>query len=153
MLDMLELYHPLAPARLRWCNNIVAVTATLEDTAPADAGEAVEWLGMPTRIVEPDESDSASNPDTVLQVDNVSGGLSDALRITRGSLVPWILTNRKYASDDLSGPAQLPPTVVELRAVEIDSTTARLVFNFGDAGNVGIPALTFNRTEYPGLVR
>jgi hypothetical protein len=153
MLDTLELYHPALPERLRFVNDHVSLFATLEADAPADAGLEVEFLAKPFRLKPADESDQAGNPDIVIEVDNVSGAISDMLRLARGSLEPWVVTGRIYASDSLAGPAQLPPTVVELRAVQIDSTSARLTCNFGDAGNVAIPALTFKRSEYPTLAR
>lgn len=151
MLDALELNHPLV-GRIWFVNDYQSFFATLEPDAP-DGAIQVEFLPCPMRIKPPEESDSASTPDISIEVDNISGMISDALKITRGSLVPWILTNRKYASDDTSAPAQLPPTQVELRSVQLDSTSARLVCNFGDAGNVGVPGLTYNRVDYPGLVR
>lgn len=152
MLDALELYHPLV-GRIRFVNDNVSLFATLEAGAPEDGGVEVEWLAKRFRLVPPDESDAADNPNWAVSIDNISGMVSGALKTTRGSLVPWILTARVYASDDTSGPAQTPPTVVELRSVNSDPSTVSLVFNYGDPGNVGIPALTFKRSLYPGLVR
>lgn len=152
VLDALELYHP-AFGRLRFVNDYVPLQATLEADAPEDGGVEVEWLACPLRLKPADESDQASSPDTAIEVDNVAGILSEALKLTRGTLIPWILTGRKYTSDDTSAPAQLPPTVVEVRTITIDGPSASLVCDFGDAGNYGVPALTFNRVEYPTLVR
>lgn len=152
MLDALELYHP-AFGYIRFVNDYVNLLATLEADAPDSGGMQVVWLACPMRIVPAEESDSASNPDVQIQIDNISGLVSDALAMTRGSLVPWVLTNRIYASDDTGAPAQLPPTVVEVRSIQIDSTSVTLICNFGDAGNVAIPALTFKRSDYPTLAR
>lgn len=153
MLDALDLYHPIV-GHIYFVNDQTNFTAFLEsDATNSRGGDSVEFLACPMRLKPPEESDTADTPDIVIQVDNLSGLVSDGLRLTRGSLVPWLLTDRKYASDDPSGPAQLPPTVVELVAVSLDETTAELTCNFGDAGNLGVPALTFNRVDYPGLVR
>jgi hypothetical protein len=153
MLETLELYHPLAPARLRMVNDHKPLHATLEDDAPADGGVLVTFEACPFRLKPPEESDQADNPQDEIEIDNISGAVSEALRLTRGSLIPWTITNRVYASDQLDGPAQLPPVVVEVRAVQVGTKTVRITGAYGDAGNVAIPALTFKRTEYPTLAR
>jgi len=153
MLETLELYHPLAPSRLRFVNDRVVLQAALEPEAPANGGQIVEFLACPFRLVPAEESDSASNPQDVIEIDNISGAVSRALKLTRGSLIPWVLTSRVYASDQLDAPAQTPPTVVECRSVQTTTKTVRITGAFGDAGNVAIPALTFKRSEYPTLAR
>ena len=153
MLDALELYPPDGRAPLRIVNDYVPLFATLEATATTDPGLEVEWLACPCRIKPAEESDSASTPEIVIEVDNLNGAISDILRETRGLRDPWVIVNRKYASDDTSAPAQLPPVTVELESVVLDGDVARLTCAFGDAGNFGIPGLTFKRSDYPGLVR
>lgn len=151
-LDALELYHPLV-GRMRFVDDNQSLFATLEPGAPDGGGTEIEWLPKPFRLKPPDESDAADNPDWSIEVDNMSGAISAALKTTRGSLVPWVLTARVYTTEDTSGPAQLPATVVELRSVATNEKSVQMVFNYGDPGNVGIPALTFKRALYPGLVR
>lgn len=153
MLDTLELYHPAAPDRLRFVNDHVPLVAALEDTAPANGGQMVEFLACPFDLKPSDESDQASNPTDVIEITNISGGVIQALRLTRGSLIPWVVTGRVYASDLLDAPAQTPPTVLEVRSVETGTATVRISCNFGDPGNFAIPKLTFNRSEHPTLER
>lgn len=152
MLDALEFYHPLLPERLRIVNDYVPLLATLEATAPADASTEVEWLACPVRIKRGDENDAAASPEYTIEVDNLAAAISAKLDVTRGSQVPWVCTARKYASDDTSAPAYLPPVVVELSSVTINGPTVLMSYGFGDAGNVGVPAITFNRDDYPTLV-
>lgn len=153
MLDALDLYHPII-GHIYFVNDYTNFFANLEaDATNSRGGDQVEFLACPMRKKPPEESDQADTPDIVFQVDNLSGLVSDALRMTRGSLVPWLLTDRIYASDDPSGPAQLPPTVMEVVNISIDETTAEITCNYGDPGNLGVPAVTFNRVDYPGLVR
>lgn len=153
MLNTFDLYHPLV-GHIYFVADQTNLFANLEaDAGNSRGGDQIEFLACPLRVKPPEESDTADTPDIILQVDNLSGLVSDALRLTRGSLVPWMIANRIYASDDLSGPAQLPPYVVEIVNAAIDETTVELTCNFGDAGNLGVPALTFNRIDYPGLVR
>lgn len=153
MLETLELFHPLAPARLRMVNDQVPLLATLEADAPEDGGLEVRFEACPFRLAPAEESDQADNPQDEIEIDNISGAVSKALRLTRGSLIPWTITSRVYASDLTDAPAQLPPTVVEVRSVQVGTKSVRITGAFGDAGNVAIPALTFKRTEYPTLAR
>ncbi len=152
MLSAFELYHPLS-GRHRFVADNEDLLATLEADAPADAGVEVEWLAAPLTINKPDESDSAATPEVSLSLDNVAGLMSAQLELTRGSLVPWVLTERVYAGDDTSGPAILQPTVMELSGVAIKGTALVIKASFGDPANVSIPRLTFRRSDYPGLVR
>lgn len=152
MLNTFELYHPLS-GRHRFVNDHVNLLATLEATAPADASTEVEFTKAPLTINEPDESDGAATPEISLSLDGVSGVMAAQLDLTRESLIPWILTERVYASDDTSGPAILPPTQMELSSVGIKGTALVIRATFGDPANVGVPRLTFRRREYPGLVR
>jgi hypothetical protein len=153
MLDTLELYHPSAPNRLRFVNNSVPMFATLEADAPDSGGQLVEFLACPFDLKPSEESDQSSNPTDVIEISNISGAVIRALRMTRGSLIPWVITGRIYASDQLDAPAQTPPTVLEVRSVETGTSTVRISCNFGDPGNFAIPKLTFKRSEYPTLER
>lgn len=153
MLSAFELSHPLMPAPLRFVADTAPLFATLEATAPFNPNTEVEFLASDFRIKPPEESDAASSPEVTLEIDNISGAVSDALKITRGSLDPWVLIERVYASDDTSGPAMLAPRRVEVRAVSLTSATASLTCAFGDPGNLRVPALTFNRDDYPTLTR
>lgn len=147
MLDCFSLYHPIGGA-LYFVNDFEPFTALLEDGVTE-----VEFLACSVRIQRPEESDQASTPQVSISIDNISGAVSDKLKAIRGSRAPWVLTNYLYSSDDPTQPAVMPPTVMEIVPVKVDSQTATLTGSFGDAGNVAIPALTFKRAAYPGLVR
>ncbi len=152
MLSTFELYHPLS-GRHRFVNDHADLLATLEADAPADGGLEVEWLAAPVTINRPEESDSAATPEISLSLDNVAGVMTAELKKTRGSLVPWELTERIYASDDTAGPAVLPPVTMLLSGVDIVGNAIVLRASFGDPANVNVPKLTFKRGEYPGLAR
>ncbi len=153
VLNTFELRHPLLVEPLRFVANTESFFATLEADAPDNAGEEVEFIAAPARLRPPEESDAASAPEVVLEIDGISGAVTDRLKQTRGSLAPWVLIERVYVEGDTSGPAKLPPMRVELSDVHIESTVVALTFSFGDPGNMRVPALTFNRIEYPGLGR
>lgn len=148
MLDCFALEHPDMPDVLYFVNDLQPFVATVPSVS-----NLVTFEACPCRTVRPEESDQAATPEIKLEVDNVSGQISDALDLIRGSLDPWVLTNWLYASDDASGPAVSPPTVMEVTSVGYDETTGSLSCSFGDPGNLAIPRLTFKRDAYPALSR
>lgn len=152
MLHMFEMYHPLS-GRHRFVANHEDVMATLEDEAPADGGTTVEWLGAPLSINRPDQNDSGQAPQLSISMDNVAGLMAAELDITRGSRVAWEITERIYASDDLSGPDVLPPTKVLITDVAMQDAALTIRARTSDPANVSVPALTFKRSEYGGLQR
>lgn len=147
MLDAFSLAHPLIDT-IYFVNDYQPLVATLEDGVTVVTFEA-----CPIRMSRATESAEADSPQITIDCDNISGVVSDALRIIRASRDPWVLTNYLYNSEDTSGPAVMPPTVKEFFEVSVNERTASLTAAFGDAGNKAIPATTFKRSEYPGLVR
>lgn len=148
MLDCFVLSHAEELADRYIVNDHANFVAKLEDGTTE-----VEFLAYPVRIGKSEESDEAASPEITLILDNISGAVSDMLKRIRGSQAPLILKNYLYASNDHTRPAVLPPTVMEVHTVSVDETTATLTGSFGDAGNLAVPALTFQRAQYPGLIR
>jgi len=148
MLDCFSLEHPDMPDVLYFVNDLQPFVGTIPGVS-----NPVTFEACPVRIGRPEESDQASTPEIKLEVDNVSGQISDALDLIRGSVEPWILTNYLFASDDATAPAVMPPTVMEVTDVSYDETSGSLSGSFGDAGNFAIPRLTFKRDAYPALSR
>jgi hypothetical protein len=150
MLWCYELRHPSLAEPARFVNDKNSLLATLESDAPANPGEQVEFLACLLDAERPEESDSAASPEITLTREGVSGILAQAFRAGRGSLEPWELTERVYASDDTSAPAKLPVATYILSANEIGPLTASLKANFADPANISIPRLTFRREQYFG---
>lgn len=151
MVRTYELWHPSLPAPARIVAQMDDIDATLEATAPRNPGETVNFLASFVEASRSEESDEAATPSVNVTIDNVSGILSDALAAARGSMVPWELIERVYASDDLSGPAQLPVLKLTFTESVIDGTTAILKASYGDPVNFSVPRLTYKPEEYPGL--
>jgi hypothetical protein len=151
MLHCYELWHPTLPEPIRIVNDNVPFFATLESTAPRDAGMEVEHLAAWLQASIFTESNEAASPEVQIRIDNVTGLLSDALAAARGSPEQWWLIERVYASDDPSGPAKLPVLSLTLTKASMSGPTAVLTSGYGDPVNVNIPSLTFVPEEYPGL--
>lgn len=153
-LECYELYHPsFTGGPIRFVNDVVPVTCTLEATAPRDASTAADFAAVPMSISRPEESDTADNPSINLGRPDVSGLLKNALAAARGSLVPWELIERVYMASDKTAPHIMPPRKYQVKTVNISLANASMVANYGDHANEAIPRLTFKRQYYPGLVR
>lgn len=151
MLLAYELYHPSLAEPIRFVNDNAALLATLEADAPRDASTEVEFIACPVNLQRPEESDTAASPTVSLARPDIGGILKGALDAARGSLVPWALIERIYASDDTSTPAKLPPMSFELMTADLTGAAAKITAMYDDDGNVSIPRITFRREEYPGL--
>lgn len=156
MLYAYELWHPSFAAPVRFVDDKADLMATLEDDAPRDAGDEVEFVACPLSVDRPEESDTAAAPRIALSRPDVSGLLRAALDTARASayaLDPWTLIERLYASDDTSRPAMLPPRTVELVSVQVSASSASIEAAYDDDDNEAVPAIRFTRAEYPGLQR
>lgn len=152
MLQTLELYHPLS-GRRRFVKDEQDLIARLEVDAPEHGGELVEFVAAPLTTDRPEQSADGSAPEMSISLDAVAGLMAPEFDKARGSIEPWVVTERMYASDDLDGPAVLPPSVYEVSNSVLQGAVLGLRASFGDAVNVAVPARTFTRAKYPGLQR
>lgn len=153
MLYAYELRHPSLADPFRFVNDKAPLLATLEDDAPSNAGEEVEFVACPLQLERPEESDTAATPTVTLSRSDVAGILKPVFDAARGSIEEWVLIERLYASDDTGRPAQLPPLSFELSKFDLAGPEARLTASFDDDANIAVPAVRFKRSEYPGLKR
>lgn len=151
MLWAYELWHPTLTEPIYFVNDTNALHATIEDDAARNAGTEQEFLACLLDVQRPEESDAAESPQVTLAREGVSGLLADAFAAARGSLVPWELVERCYASDDTSAPAKLPALTYHLSSATLSGNAASVTASFADFGNVSVPRLTFRRKQYPGL--
>lgn len=153
MLYAYELWHESFAAPVRFVNDKAPLTATLEADAPRGPASTVTFVACPLSVDRPEESDSSATPKVTLARPDIAGILKAALDGARGSLVPWEIIERVYASDDASTPAVLPPLKYLVTSTELAGAAASLTAQYDDDGNVAVPRITFKRTEYPGLQR
>lgn len=151
IISCLEFRHPsVAPVRL--CANTTDLTVTHEAGAALNPSAAAEYLAAPITVGIPEESPGAGAPQIVVTVAHINNAIREALEATRGSLEPWTVTERLYASDDLSGPARLPPLTLEVLQVEFPGgPVASITCGYSDPANRAVPRLTFRSSQYPGL--
>jgi hypothetical protein len=151
IVETFEVWHSSLAEPIYLAANPEDFVGVKEADADRDAGSAVTFLAAPIVFSPPEENDEASAPETSLTFPNISDLVSQALRDARGSLDPWIIIERVYASDDPSGPAQLPPLSLLIEAFTITGTEVTMVLGYGDPADVSVPVLKFRRNEYPTL--
>lgn len=150
VLHTYELRHPTIET-IRIVNAYESFWATLESTAIEDPDLLVEFIALPVTVTRAEESDASGAPSIQIEVDNVGGLMSSALKLARGSLDIWTITERVYVSDDTSGPAILPPMQLTVTSVVITGAKVQMTAGYGDPANIAVPRLTFTREQYPGL--
>ena len=153
MIYAYELWHPSMSVPVYFVNDNDDLTAFVEAAAERNPGGEVTFLSCPLARTQPEEGDQAEAPKLSLSRPDLAAQLKPLLDAARGSLVPWVLIERLYASDDLSGPAMLPPLQVELTMVDTVGPQVQISAEVEDYGAVAVPAITFRRNEYPGLAR
>jgi len=153
MIYAYELWHPTLSAPVYFVNDNADLDAFIENTADRNAATEVTFVACRLAVTRPEEGDQPESPKLSLSRPDLGSLLKPLLDAARGSTVPWVLIERLYASDDLSSPAMLPPLQVELTNVDIVGSQVQMQASFDDDGTLAIPAITFRRSEYPGLAR
>ena len=153
MLYAYELWHPTLAAPVYFVNDNADLLAFIEPAAARNANTEVEFLSCPMAVTRPEESDQPEAPKISMSRPDLAGLMRPLLAAARGTQDPWVIIERVYASDDLSGPALLPPLEVELTSIDMVGSALQISAQLDDDGTLAVPATTFRRTEYPGLQR
>lgn len=140
-----ELLHPSFTEKILIVNDFKDLTATLED------GTTHNFTPCPVTIIPPSESDEAKTPSIKVEIDGVSALVATQLEIATRQLERVEIVERIYVSDDLSGPAVLPPLRLTLKTVTINYFKVTGEASFSDPVNRGFPNYDYLNREYPGL--
>lgn len=158
LLHTLELRHPSfvdengEPTAIRVVRDNINHICTLEDSAPLDAGNAVEFIAMGFDLELP-PVEAIPVPEITLTLDNVSTEIIQYLDRAVETQDMIEMTYRPYLSNDLSCPQMNPPITLVITEIMADiskiSATARMM----DIGNKSFPAENYTVKKYPGLSR
>lgn len=158
LLHTLELRHPSFldengnPTAIRVVRDNVDHTCTLEESAPLNAGESVEFTAMAFDLTLP-PVEAIPVPEITLSIDNVSTEIIKYLDQAIETQDMIEMTYRPYLSDDLTCPQMNPPITLVITDIKADvskiSATARMM----DIGNKSFPAENYTVKKYPGLSR
>ncbi len=149
----LEIWHPAFSVPIRVVRDNASLDARLDATAPRDAGLIVTFVAYAFDIVPPDQ-DSASLPQCVLTIDNVSTDITAQLEAANGDPRPTTAIYRGYLSDQLTvGPENNPPPEMELSQVTATPLQVRAVTGFPNLLDLPFPNLDYELATFPGLAR
>ena len=158
LLHTLELRHPSFvdengnPTAIRVVRDNVNHICTLEDTAPLNPGQAVEFTAMAFDLTLP-PVEAIPVPEITLSIDNVSTEIIKYLDRAVETQDMIEMTYRPYLISDLSMPQMDPPITLVITEVTADiskiSATARMM----DIGTKSFPAENYTVKKYPGLSR
>ena len=158
LLHTLELRHPAFiddngnQTAIRIVRDNKNYTCRLEDTAPLDPGEEVEFQALAFDLELP-PVEAIPVPEITLSIDNVSTEIIKYLDRAVETQDMIEMTYRPYLTNDLSTPQMDPPITLVITEVTADiskiSATARMM----DIGNKSFPAENYTVKKYPGLSR
>ena len=147
----LELRHAAFTQPIRVVRDNQDLSATLEASAPVDAGIEVSFVGFAFDFDKP-EVGTDGVPQLVIELDNVSREIlaNVELAMTTPDLIK--ATYREYISTDLSGPQNDPPMHMTIRDITADVFRVRAKAGFGDFENKLWPREVYTADRFPGLI-
>lgn len=156
LLDTLEFRHSSfvtagLPYAVRAVNDNDVLTATLEDDAPLNAGEAVDFMPLRFGLTRPSETDSGSMPELEITLDNAARVLMPYLDAVKESRDPIEITWRPYLVSDLSAPHMVPVLTLYMTSVSLNMSQVVARAGFGNMVNRRFPALEYLASKHPGL--
>ncbi|MFM0326079.1 DUF1833 family protein [Caballeronia glebae] len=157
-LDTLEIRHPAFiddfgnPTAVRVVRGYDDIVATLESTAPMNAGQAVTFIAGAFNFTIPGYKE-AQIPQLQITLDNVSLEITAHLEQAIGQLAPIEVTYRPYLLSDLSGPQMDPPINMLLTNVTVDVFQVTGTATLNDVHNWPFPSQVYRPDTFPGLLR
>lgn len=147
----LELNHPAFSQPIRVVRDTADLTATLESSAPFNAGQSVTFVGFRFDIVPPDVQSTAM-PQAVIEIDNVSRDILAQVEASMTSPAMITAIYRAYLSSDLSQPQNNPPMTLTVLSLSATVFRIRATCGFGDLVNKRFPSQVYTADRFPGLV-
>jgi hypothetical protein len=100
-----EIYHPAMTQLFRFAQGYVQESLPLEDDAPRNPGEVVDFKAIAAQITEPAES-SRGEPILTIALGAVGSEVNEQVSLIKGedTQTPVQLIYRKYYTGDLSAP-------------------------------------------------
>jgi len=151
----LEVYHPLFTQPLRVVRDEqLLLNARLEDTAPNNPGELVDFLGFQFDITKPDVT-SLGTPSCTLVVDNASQAIiTEIEKAVVGGVQNQIrVIYREYLSGNVTvGPENDPPLEMTMLSIHANVFRVECQIGFPNLANRRFPSQEYTSDRFPGLV-
>lgn len=148
----LELRHPAFTQPIRVVRDHANLTARLEDSAPEDAGELVEFQRFAFDL-QPPEINERGMPELQLTIDNVSRDIVLNVELAVVDPNPITAIYRTYLEGHLDAPQNDPPMAMTLRGVTADVFQVTARAGFEDLSRAAFPRRYYTLSEFPGLAR
>ena len=158
IVETLEFRHPSFvddngnPAAFRIVNQFEDVFATLEATAPLQAGQTVQFVAFAFDVQLPGFEEGQA-PTLKITVDNVGRELMEQLELATASQAAIEVTYRPYLLTDLTGPQMDPPITMQVLSAEADLMSIAFDCSLDDVSNIAFPNRIYTPGAFPGLVR
>ncbi len=150
ILHTMELWHPTWADPIRLVADFADLTATLEDEAPVDAGDAVLFTACPFRFTLPQVGEGRQ--ELQIQIDNVAQLLMPLLEAADlASETPIKATYRPYLSTDTTAPQMTPPLTLDVTRISADAMQVTCMCAHADFLNRRFPRRIYTVEEFPGL--
>lgn len=148
LLETIELHHDDWAAPLRIVLDHADLAATLEASAPRDAGSAVLFARGSLEIGKAGVDDSGQ-AELELRLDDVDRSVSSLIAQADTGASPVEVIIRNYVSSDLTAPGLVEKMHVAETRIKTGMVVARCVYI--DHVNRLHPRQRFTRSEFPGL--
>ena len=146
----IELNHPAFTEPLRVVRDNVKLTARLEDTAPENPGEMVDFLPYSFDLGLP-EKDEYGKPQITITIDNVGKDIMNYVEAAARTRYKIDVIYRAYLESDTSGPQNDPPMVMQADSITATTKNITLVAGFADLSSRVFPKQTYNLEQFPSL--
>ena len=146
----IEMRHPAFTQPLRVVRDHKSFTGTLEASASANAGEAVEFLPYAFDLELPEIAETGK-PEIVLTIDNVSREIVASIEAAVRTPYKIEITFRIYLMSDTAGPQNDPPMSMVINTIEADVFKVTARAGFADLSKTAFPRKTYTLDQFPSL--
>lgn len=152
ILNTIELTHPAFSQPIRVVADYAPLTARLENTAPNNPGELVEFQAFAFDIKPPEVIDSGV-PELEISIDNVSGEIIEQIELAMGNPEYLEVIWRVYlSSNPEEGPQNLRPLRMTITNIDADEMVIQARASIIDFVNKNFPNNEYDDRRFPGLI-
>lgn len=151
ILHTLEIIHSSFTTPIRVVQDRAGHTLVLEEDAPVNPGEAVEFIGYAFDFRLPSVGESSS-PEIEISIDNISRDIMANLEVATQSSMPVRIIYRPYLASDPSAPQMNPPLDLQVSNARVTLFQITFRAGFGDIASRKFPNEFYTTERFPGLV-
>ena len=147
----LELRHSAFTTPIRVVRDYSDLTATLESSAPADAGTEVTFIAFNFNFTKPEVS-ATGVPQITIEIDNVDRTIVAAIEAAMSTTEMVKCTYREFISTDLTAPQNDPPLTMTIITITADVFKVKCMAGFPNLMNYRFPRTEYDAATFPGLI-